>query len=101
MILGITPLGCWKDDINRAISGGSERLGDRDQENAIKECYLKAIGLGYDVFAVQDGNECFTSADAEDTYQTYGREYQCSDIGTGGRMMQNVYKIGKVFIEQA
>ena len=102
MILGnsFRSLGCWKDTGDRAITGGHERLGDYGQESAILACFEKAKGLGYDVFAIQAGNACFTSATAEETYQKHGPSESCPESGTGGDWINAVYKIGKVFIEQ-
>ena len=102
MILGssFASLGCWVDKNDRAIAGGYENLGDGGQENAIELCFEKAKRLGYGVFAVQYGNQCFTSATAEETYQKYGPADACPESGTGGPMISEVYKIGKVLLNK-
>ena len=35
-------------------------------------CYEKAKSLGYSVFAINNGKECYTSASAWTTYKKYG-----------------------------
>jgi hypothetical protein len=54
--------------------------------------------LGNDVFAVQYGGQCFTTATAGKTYNKYGPSNGCSSSGTGGTWCQEVYKIGKMDI---
>ena len=97
-----TSLGCWKDVSSaRAIDGNEGRFGGKGSKVAIQECFERAKDLGHDVFAVQDGNECFTTPTAEETYKIYGTSNGCSASGTGGHNCQDVYKIGKKHIEQA
>ena len=81
-------IGCWKDAENRAIDGYHGVIG-------IQGCYKKAKSLEYDVFAVQNGGQCFTTANAGDTYKKYGPSTGCSDAGTGGTWSQEVYTIKK------
>ena len=50
-----------------------------------------AAEKGYSVFAVQYNSQCFTSADAKDTYKKYGESTGCSADGRGGGWAQNVY----------
>ena len=86
-------LGCWKDATKRAISGGIRFTSD----NPIEDCQIYAASLGYDVFAVQYGGECFTSSDADTTYQKYGKSRNCQKDGRGDNWAQNVYRINKCF----
>ena len=81
-------LGCWKDYSTRAISGKKSVYDN----NPIEECYDKAARNKYTVFAVQVGKECFTAANAGQTYKKYGRSNKCED-GTGGSWQQDVYLI--------
>ena len=86
-------MGCYNDRHHpRAISGDVAFVDNA--ENAVEECYERANGLGHKLFAVQKGNECFTSGDAGEAYWKYGRANGCKH-GRGGTWMLNVYKIGK------
>ena len=86
IVLPITSLGCWKDYTDRAIANGYHgALG-------IIGCFERAKSLGYQVFAVQYGGECFTSSEAAETYDKYGSCDICED-GTGGIWCQDVYQI--------
>ena len=82
-------LGCWKDDrYTRAIEGG---LRFRS-ENPFSDCESYTRENGWQVFGVQFGKECFTAANAEETYQRHGETSGCSG-GTGGFNIQDVYQI--------
>ena len=54
--------------------------------------------LGYDVFAIQNSGECFTTSRAGETYKQYGRSKACSAAGYGGAFAQEVYNITKKYI---
>ena len=83
-------LGCWKDLLNaRAIDGYQGALG-------VHGCFEKALAKRYNVFGVQYGGECYTSATAEDTYKIHGPSTGCSNNGDGGFYAQEVYKIGQL-----
>ena len=83
-------LGCWKDSLNtRAIDGYQGALG-------VQGCFEKALSKRYNVFGVQYGGECYTSATAEDTYKIHGPSTGCSNDGAGGFYAQEVYKIGQL-----
>ena len=58
----------------------------------IEDCKNYATNQDWSVFAVQYQYECYTSADAESTYQKHGKSTACSN-GRGGFDAQNVYKI--------
>ena len=47
---------------------------------------------GYIVFGLQTGAQCYTAADAEETYKKHGTYDQCND-GVGGSWALDVYKI--------
>ena len=86
IVLPITSLGCWKDYTDRAIANGFHgALG-------IQGCFERAKLLGYQVFAVQYGGECYTSSEAAETYNKYGSCDIC-EYGTGGIWCQDVYQI--------
>ena len=52
-----------------------------------------AADKGWAVFAVQYNNECFTAANAGETYTKYGVSTACNANGRGGSWAQNVYRI--------
>ena len=86
IVLPITSLGCWKDYTDRAIANGFHgTLG-------IQGCFERAKLLGYQVFAVQYGGECYTSSEAAETYNKYGSCDICEG-GAGGIWCQDVYQI--------
>ena len=96
-----TTLGCWGDKGSppsaRAISGGNrlpQHKSDYEDNirDLVKDCYNFAKSQGWTVFAVQNQNECYTSADAENTYQKHGKVDRCSN-GKGGFNALDVYKI--------
>ena len=64
--ISVKSLGCWgESDSDRAISGD---LGKLDKSS----CYVKTKSLGYTVFAINDGSNCYTSPSALTTYKKYG-----------------------------
>ena len=72
----------------RAIDGYQGVLGKKD-------CFQRAKYLGYDVFAIQNNGECFTTSRAGETYKQYGRSKACSADGSGGVLALEVYNITK------
>jgi len=92
-------LGCWKDDPNRAIptlEGTDPRLDNAygARHNPVEKCYQVAHSRGFTVFAVQDGGQCFGSADGHNTFFKYGRSSDCGVDGKGGPKANEVYLIG-------
>eukprot|EP00058_Branchiostoma_floridae_P021681 XP_002607171.1 hypothetical protein BRAFLDRAFT_68034 [Branchiostoma floridae] len=92
-------LGCWEDRFDRAIpilEGTDPRLdgiyGARN--NPVEKCYQVANSRGFIVFAVQDGGQCFGSADGHNTFFKYGRSSACGVDGKGGSWTNEVYLIG-------
>ena len=81
-------LGCWTDTWNRAIEGGMESFTD----DPINKCHDRAAGKGNTVFAIQATTQCFTAANAGETYTTHGRANNCQD-GVGGSWALDVYRI--------
>ena len=64
-----------------------------NRENAINKCYEAALFFGYDVFAVQNGGWCGSSATAKQAYQYYGKSSKCKQDGKGGPWANEVYQI--------
>ena len=52
-----------------------------------------AISFGYEVFALQNGGWCASTATAGKTYQKYGSSAACRDDGEGGFWANEVYRI--------
>jgi len=91
------PLGCWKDDIPRALptlEGNSAILSEHYtvRTNPIEKCHAAAAEQGSTIFAVQDGGQCF-GADKKSNYKKHGASTACSSDGKGGPMANNVYEI--------
>ncbi|KAL5252434.1 hypothetical protein ACHWQZ_G015267 [Mnemiopsis leidyi] len=85
---GDCSLGCWTDNADRAIAGGI-RL---NSNNPVEDCRNYAREQGFSVFAVQYFTQCFTAADAAETYNKYGESSGCVN-GRGGGWAQNVYQV--------
>lgn len=87
----IKSLGCWADQRDRAISGGSRKI-ERSSGDPIEDCYNFAKEHRYPVFAIQYNTECRTATDAADTYKKYGESDRCRE-GRGGSWANSVYEI--------
>ena len=85
-------LGCWVDDFGNRTIGRSWHFKSAADADAIAECHNFAKEKGWEVFAVGYNVECFSSADAETTYQRYGPSTGCSN-GVGAWDSLQVYKI--------
>ena len=102
-----TSLGCWKDkEHDRAIptlEGKSSLLdGSSDsRKDPIQKCFEAAKYLGYDVFAIQAGGWCSSSATAKSTYKKHGTSVACNADGEGGESSNTVYEIiqGRLLIQ--
>ncbi|XP_078691944.1 uncharacterized protein LOC144922175 [Branchiostoma floridae x Branchiostoma belcheri] len=93
-----TGLGCWADTSDRAIpilEGTDPRLDGpyQSRQDAIQKCYQVAQSRGFTVFAVQNGGQCFGSANAFNTYNRYGPSTACAADGEGGPWANEVYQI--------
>ena len=74
---GYKAVGCFKDSSSRAIPTmeGKDSILDgshRRQKNTISKGALAAIRAGYQMFAVQSGGLCASSATAPQTFDKYG-----------------------------
>ena len=90
-------MGCWKDTSERAISPleGQDQIldGSHKSRNAsIHKCFLAANRRGFQVFALQNGGKCYSSATAAETYNKYGEANNCAG-GKGGYGANDVYWI--------
>ena len=59
---------------------------------SVEECRVRAEREGWTVFAVQKGTECYTPANAGDTYMEQGKGTGCVN-GMGGGWRNDVYEI--------
>ena len=69
-------------------------------DTPIEDCQNFAKEQGFSVFAVQFNKECFTAADAAETFNQYGLSAACQNDGRGGSKANNVYQVtceGKMF----
>ena len=90
-------MGCWEDRVERAISPleGQDQILDgsyKNRKDAIHKCFLAANRRGFQVFAVQDGGWCVSSATAAETYSKYGEANGCAG-GKGASGTNDVYRI--------
>ena len=90
IILVYEDLGCWNDKIDRAVPH-ILKSGIRPP-HVILQCLRLAQENGYNLFALQNGIECFGGAE-NDTYDKYGKSDVCNSVGTGGRWANQVYTI--------
>ena len=96
-------LGCWKDQHpNRAlptIEGNSEVKSIltghyKRRFDALGKCMRAAKKLGFNVFAVQDGGQCFAGKDAKVTAMRYGKSNECdAKTGKGGPLANDLYEL--------
>ncbi|XP_066287702.1 uncharacterized protein [Branchiostoma lanceolatum] len=94
----VQSLGCWTDRSSRAIQpleGTDPLLSDayQSRQQPLEKCYTVSRGLGYSVFALQNGGWCASTATAQDTYQRYGASSACAADGEGGGYANEVYQI--------
>ena len=84
----IKDLGCWRDEKYKVIAGG-QKFG----RVTVASCREYAETRGWTVFAMQDGNQCYTAFNAGETYQNFGKSDGCRSNGLGGSWANNVYEI--------
>ena len=94
--------GCWKDGANRIfqnLEGQSSFLngGYKARSNAIQKCFQAALEKDWELFALQDGGQCFGSSNPSLNYKKLGKAEgrKCVD-GKGGPMVNQVYEISKL-----
>ena len=90
-------MGCWQDKSERSISTleGQDQILDGFypiRKDAIHKCFLAADRRGFQVFALQNEGQCFSSATADKDYNKYGEANNCAG-GKGGPMTNDVYWI--------
>ncbi|PFX26527.1 Uncharacterized protein CXorf38-like [Stylophora pistillata] len=98
LVLPYETIGCYQDHGDRAIPTleGQDSILDGSYKvrlEAINKCYQAAKKRGFQVFAVQDGGWCATSASAAKTFTKYGKSSACKSDGKGGPWANQVYYI--------
>lgn len=86
----IRRIGCFKDKPRRAA--GSMVANQKGLKFAVRDCAHQARKRGYNIFAVQNGGECFLGPRAKITYNKYGRSTKCRG-GKGGPWANDVYHL--------
>ena len=93
--------GCWKDGASRVfqnLEGQSSFLDGsyKARTNAIQKCFQAALEKDWELFALQDGGQCFGSSNPSLNYKKLGiaEGRKCVD-GKGGPMVNQVYEISK------
>ena len=90
-------VGCFKDTSERAIPSLEDKDAILDgcsydkRENATEKCASAASKRGFQMFAVQNGGLCSSSATAQNTYNKYGPSNECKDDGKGSLWANQVY----------
>jgi len=95
---GYVSIGCYKDTGSRAIAilEGKDSILDGSyphRVNPIAKCAVAAMRRGYNMFAVQNGGQCFSSFTAHWTFNKYGKSTACRNGGEGGLWANEVYFI--------
>ena len=83
-------VGCFKDSGARAVSSWIGNF--RGHSDPVTKCLHKTLSLGFTLFGVQYGGECFSGADAHLTYAKYGPANNCVD-GLGGGWANDIYRV--------
>lgn len=96
----IEDMGCYLDTPDRAIplleAIGPQLDGSYMQRAAaIRRCANAAHQLKIDVFAVQNGGQCFGGPEASLSYNKYGNSTRCANNGRGGPWSNQVFKINR------
>ena len=65
----------------------------KSRSHAIQKCAKLAQGMGYSVFAIQDGGWCASGPMAQETYQQCGPSNNCKSDCKGGPWANQVYEI--------
>ena len=89
--LPYTYKGCYFDE-----DGSGRTLKNRlgtDKVSSIKECYNRAKEKGYDIFALQNGGECWADKQSESEFNKYGTSADDTCSEKGGNFRNKVYTI--------
>ena len=69
------------------------RLRGRHRKSLVGRCLKIALRRGFQVFGVQNNNECWSGRLAYKTFGKYGRSRKCRWY-TGGPWANDAYRIG-------
>jgi hypothetical protein len=68
-------------------------MQNRTNKVTIRRSLNSQLFPGYEIFVLQNGGWCGSSANAGDTYKKYGAANNCAADGEGGEMANQVYRI--------
>lgn len=76
-----------------SLEGLDPRVSDdyHIRKTPISKCADIARGLGYKIFAIQNGGQCFSGPESKN-YKKYGPSDKCRN-GVGGPLANDVYKL--------
>ena len=90
-------MGCWNETSIPKIDNPLVNVKLQGKiTGAVKKCYLAVKSLGYEVFALNDGGDCLSTPNAEETYQQSGMSTNCMYNGQPKTGSMEVYKIGNL-----
>ena len=81
--IGFESLGCWRDAWSRSLptlEGEHYLLMDpnyKGRRHALFKCARAALDKGYNLFGIENGGQCFASADEDKGYHKYGASKEC------------------------
>ena len=98
MKLGYKVVGCYGDSITSSFSSleGMDSILDgsyTSRTNAIAKCAVATLRKSFNMFAVQDGGRCASSAAASLTFDIYEKSDVCLPDGEGGSWASQVYSL--------
>ena len=97
-------LGCWKDSASKrvfkSLEGKSSFLDGhyKSRTNAIEKCFQAALANDWEIFALQDGGQCFGSSNPSRNYKKHGKANTGCSSGKGGALLNQVYLISKFIL---
>ena len=92
-----TKLGCWGDDAGRTLNArieGTVNFKNSEGSDIRDLCKAWAVTKGYEFYAIEAGNECWTSNTAPIRYLAKGGAHTCKN-GRGGNWGMDFYRIQK------
>ena len=90
-------MGCWGDKPGRVLNArieGTVSFKNSEGSDIRDLCKAWAVTKGYEFYAMESGNECWTSNKAPSVYMNRGGTNKCKN-GMGGDWEMDVYRIQK------
>ena len=81
----------------KSLEGKSSFLDGhyKSRTNAIEKCFQAALANDWEIFALQDGGQCFGSSNPSHKYKKHGKANTGCSSGKGGALQNQVYLISK------